>query len=60
MVWGSNPSGDTSFLSFHPSRLALRPTHLLYGGYWASIPGVKWPGHSVDHPPSSRDEAKNE
>jgi len=29
-----------------------RPPSLLYIGYRV-IPGVKWPGHGVDHPPQS-------
>jgi hypothetical protein len=26
-------------------------TSLQYNGYWVSIPGVKWPGRGLDHPP---------
>jgi hypothetical protein len=29
------------------------PPSLLYNGYRVSFPGVKRPGHGVDHPPSS-------
>lgn len=35
------------------------PSILLYNGYWGSFLGVKWPGHSVDHPPPTRAEVKN-
>jgi hypothetical protein len=34
------------------------PPSLLYNGYWVSFHGVKWPGHGVDHQPTSYDEAK--
>jgi hypothetical protein len=38
----------------HPSRQARGPPSLLYNGYRVSFPGVKRPGHGVDHPtPSS-------
>jgi hypothetical protein len=30
------------------------PPSLLYNEYWVPCPGVKWPGHGIDHPhPSS-------
>ena len=31
---------------------------LLYNWYWASFPGIKWPGRGVDHPPPSGAEVK--
>jgi hypothetical protein len=31
---------------------------LLHNGYRVSFPGVKWPGHGVDHPPSSSGRVK--
>jgi hypothetical protein len=34
------------------------PTNLLYSGYRASFPGVKRPGHGVDHPLPSSAEVK--
>ena len=38
----------------HPSRPALGPTH----GYRVSVPGVKRPWLSVNHPPPSSGEVK--
>jgi hypothetical protein len=34
------------------------PPSLLYNGYWASFPGVKRPGCSVNHPPPYSAEVK--
>jgi len=34
------------------------PPSLLYNAYWVSFPGVKRPGHGVDHPPPSSVEVK--
>ena len=39
----------------HSSIPALRPTHTIGTG---SIPGIKWPGRGVDHPPSTSAEVK--
>jgi hypothetical protein len=36
----------------HPDR-PWGPPSLLYNEYQVSFPGVKWPGHGVDHPPLS-------
>jgi len=33
-------------------------TSLLYDRYQVCFPGVKWPGHGNDHPPSSSTEVK--
>jgi hypothetical protein len=38
----------------------LAPPRLLFNGYWVSFPGVKWPGHEVNHSYSSGAEVKNE
>ena len=48
-VRGSNPGGDEIFRT-HPDR-PWGPPCLLYNGYRVSFPGVKRPGHGVDHPP---------
>jgi hypothetical protein len=29
------------------------PPSLLYNGYQVCVPGVKWPGHGINHPPLS-------
>jgi len=42
------------------SRSALGPTSLLFNGYRASSPGIRRPGHDVNHSPPSSTEAKNE
>jgi hypothetical protein len=39
--------------SVYSSKLGLRLTSLLYRGYQDSLPGVKRPGHGVDHLPLS-------
>jgi len=30
----------------------LSPVSSTKANYWMSFPGVKWPGHGTDHPPS--------
>jgi hypothetical protein len=47
MVRGSNPGWGKIFRT-HPDRPWVPPS-LLYNRYWVSFPGVKWPGHGVDH-----------
>jgi len=47
-VWGSNPGGGEIFCTCPDRPWGL--TSLLYSGYWV-FPGVKQPGHGVDHPP---------
>ena len=42
----------------HPSIQTLWPTQPLMVGYRISLPGIMWPGRSVDHPPPSRAEIK--
>jgi len=32
--------------------MALKPTHPPCSGYRISLPGIKWPGRGVDHPPT--------
>ena len=34
------------------------PPSLLYSGYQLSFPGLMWPGHGIDHPPSSSVDVK--
>jgi hypothetical protein len=34
------------------------PPSLLYDVYWVFFLGVKWPGHGIDHPPSTSARAK--
>jgi hypothetical protein len=34
------------------------PTRLLYKGYFVSFPGIKQPGHCIDHPTSSNTKVK--
>jgi len=48
MGWGSNPGGD-EILHACPD-LPWGPPCLLHKGYQVLFPGVKWPGHSNDHP----------
>jgi len=55
-VWGSNPGGGEIFCTC-PDR-PWGPPSLLYNGYWVAFPGVKWPGHVVDHPSPSSAEVK--
>jgi hypothetical protein len=49
MVRGSNPGGDEVFVH---GWMPWHPPSVLYIGYIV-IPGVKWQGHGVDHPPQS-------
>jgi len=42
----------------HPASLALGPPSLLCSRYQVSCPGIKQPGHVVDHPPISSTEVK--
>jgi len=35
------------------------PCSLLYYGYWVSFPGVKQPGHGVEHPSPSSPKVKD-
>jgi hypothetical protein len=55
-VGGSNPGGDEIFHT-RPDR-PRGPPSPLNNGYWFSFPGVKWPGHGVDHSPPSSAEVK--
>ena len=52
----SNPGGGDIFRN-RPDR-PWGPPSLPYNGYRVSFPGVKRPGRSVDHPPTSRAEVK--
>jgi len=49
MVRGSNPGGGRDFP--HPSGLALGPTLPPIQWVLGLSPGVKQPGHGIDHPP---------
>jgi len=53
--WGLNPSGSEIFCT-HPDR-PWGLSSLLYNGYRV-IPGVKWPGRGVHHPPQYSVEVK--
>jgi hypothetical protein len=55
-VRGSKPNGGEIFC-IRPDRL-WGPPSPLYSGYGVSFPGVKQPGHGVDHPPPSSAEVK--
>jgi len=53
--------GSKNFFNIqYLSKLDLRLTSLLYHGYQDSLPGVKRPGHGVDHLPSSTAEIMHE
>jgi len=56
MVWGSNSDGGRDFP--HPSRQApgTHPASFTVGT--RSFPGVKRPGHDVDHTPLSSAEVE--
>jgi len=49
MVQGLNPVGGEIFHT-RPDQ-PWGPPSFLCNGYWVSFPGVKQPGHGVDHPP---------
>jgi len=49
------PVGDEIFHTC-PDR-AWGPPSLLYNRYWV-VPGVKQPGHDIDHPPPSSTEVE--
>jgi len=52
-VRGSNIDGHTRFSLLHTRpEGSWCPPSLLYNGYWGSFPGVKWPGHGVNHVPN--------
>jgi hypothetical protein len=55
-VQGSNPGGDEIFCTCPDQPCG--PPSLLYIGYQISFPGLKQPGHGVDHPPWSSAEVK--
>jgi hypothetical protein len=56
MVQVSNLGGGQDFLQ--PSRGSLGPNQPPVQGYRVSFPGIKWLGHSTDHPPPSSAEVK--
>ena len=41
-----------------PDQTPWGPPSILYDGYQVSFPGVKWPGHGVDHSPPCGAEVK--
>jgi len=49
MIHGSNPGRGKRFLSFPRCRVQLWDPHSLCNGCQDCFPGVKWPGHEVDH-----------
>jgi hypothetical protein len=55
-----NPGRDKIFFFSPKWPDRLWDPSLLFNGYRASSPEVKWPGSKVDHSPPSRVEAKNE
>jgi len=56
MVQGLNPGGGEIFRACTDRPWGL--SSLIYNGYLGSIPGIKWLGCGVDHPPPSSTEVK--
>jgi len=55
-VRGSNPSGGVRFFTPVQTGPGTHPASFPMGT--GSFPGVKQPGHGIDHPPPSRAEVK--
>jgi hypothetical protein len=54
IIWGSNPDTCKGFLSSpkYPDWLGGPPS-LVFIGCWDSVVRAEWPGHEVNHLPSS-------